>query len=180
MGFLPSLRICVSDEIMSSGALHQIMTGRVCNNNFDQSVSHRSIRNHNIDNIIWFVGISSLASDNFFVVRGTSSRFLIILIKPPQPMLMEGDPGPAPNPGRGLGKYCKRAGRLIPVPIPQSNVKWGCALCCPWSGGHGWLLGHITLAFVCWLNECGAGQYIDPDGNMPIFSGAKPNRAKPC
>ena len=40
---------CGSDEIMSSGALHQIATGRVCNNNVDQGVPHRSIRNHNID-----------------------------------------------------------------------------------------------------------------------------------
>ena len=49
VGFLPSLHICGSDEIMSSGALHQITTGRVCNNNVDRSLPHRSIRNHNIN-----------------------------------------------------------------------------------------------------------------------------------
>ena len=48
LGFLPSLRVRGTDEIMSSGALHQIMTGRVCNNNVDQSVPHRNIRNYNI------------------------------------------------------------------------------------------------------------------------------------
>ena len=45
VGFLPSLRICGSDEIICSGALHQITTGRVCNNNVDQSVPHRSTEN---------------------------------------------------------------------------------------------------------------------------------------
>ena len=33
---------------MRYGALHQITTGTVCNNSVDQSVPHRSIRNHNI------------------------------------------------------------------------------------------------------------------------------------
>ena len=46
--FLPLLRSCGSDDILSSGTLHQITMGRVCNNNVDQSVPHRSIQNHNI------------------------------------------------------------------------------------------------------------------------------------
>ena len=48
VAFLPSLRISGNDKIMSSGALHQITTGRVCLNNVDQSVPHHNIRNLNI------------------------------------------------------------------------------------------------------------------------------------
>ena len=52
-GFFPSLRICSGDEILCSGALHQIATGRVCNNVIEQSVPRRCIRN-------WCVHTSSV------------------------------------------------------------------------------------------------------------------------
>ena len=34
--------MCSGDEILSSGVLRQITTGKVCDNNVDQSVPYRS------------------------------------------------------------------------------------------------------------------------------------------
>ena len=48
VGFLPSLRICVSDEILSGGALHQSRRVRPATAMSTKSVPHRSIRNHYI------------------------------------------------------------------------------------------------------------------------------------
>ena len=43
VGFLSSLRMCGSDNVLFSGALHQITTGRVCKSNVDQSVPYERI-----------------------------------------------------------------------------------------------------------------------------------------